>query len=129
MIAEFNELKRWEMWQGLERAASEGLCTSIGLSNFTATHVNQLYLLQGTIMPSGQPQSIYPCLLVVLFIPHQPLQFTPVCFMSDKFIYRSRYDRIAADRDRQTPTILPSVNQVQANPLCTNQAVATLCQV
>jgi diketogulonate reductase-like aldo/keto reductase len=38
--AEFNEQKRWEMWQGLERAQREGLCVSIGVSNFM---VHQFY--------------------------------------------------------------------------------------
>ena len=67
----FNERKRWEMWQGLECALADGLCSAIGLSNFTVSHIEQLY--------------------------------------------------------ERRPTILPSVNQVQANPLCTNRAVATLC--
>lgn len=68
----FNEQKRWEMWQGLERALDEGLCSAIGLSNFTVKHVEQL------------------------------------C--------------------ERGPSVMPAVNQVQANPLCTNRAVTTLCQ-
>jgi len=48
----FNEKKRWDMWRGLEKAQSEGLCHSVGVSSFTQNHIEQLLARGPRIQPA-----------------------------------------------------------------------------
>mmetsp|Transcript_55167 Transcript_55167/g.118513 ORF Transcript_55167/g.118513 Transcript_55167/m.118513 type:complete len:328 (-) Transcript_55167:38-1021(-) len=59
--AEFNENKRWAMWQGLEQAKEQGLCNSIGVSSFSIKHLEQLLARGPQIMPAVNQIEVSPC--------------------------------------------------------------------
>lgn len=58
--ADFNERKRWEMWNGLERALDAGLCRAIGVSNFTACHLRQLLARGPAVVPAVNQVQVNP---------------------------------------------------------------------
>jgi len=56
----FNEGKRWDMWQGLEKAKEEGLCVSIGTSSFSIKHLQDLLARGPKILPAVNQIEVNP---------------------------------------------------------------------
>eukprot|EP01059_Diplonema_ambulator_P011058 TRINITY_DN2102_c0_g1_i1.p1 TRINITY_DN2102_c0_g1~~TRINITY_DN2102_c0_g1_i1.p1 ORF type:complete len:387 (+),score=138.24 TRINITY_DN2102_c0_g1_i1:42-1163(+) len=54
--------KRAEMWQGLENSKEEGLCRSIGLSNFTIDHYEGLIQSGVAYLPAVNQIEVHPYL-------------------------------------------------------------------
>ena len=65
--AELAKTKRIQMWKGLERAKEDGLVKSIGVSNFTLNHYDELIDMGVTYYPAATQIEVNP------FIPNNEL--------------------------------------------------------